>query len=564
MAVGFPQLFSTFVFQSPTRLSVAWIVDVSHSHTSIRRKINHVVAVGYSLRFKAFSLSNQDPYIPQPPAQVLEKLPPQPLTADQRLAMLASFHWELRNSVIQMCSVPGWESKDWCHEVFFDLWFSVKKTDNVYVQLKRFLVMFTFYIFYNLQEESSWPSSTWKEKRVTAMFVLDLLSCLPLGRSGSGYFDRKKKAKVKQPKWREYFYGNLPVTWNQAGIWCGSDMIGVVVGDVTSEEVCGHGRNKDPGSSSIEVAATHDGLVKTGVLINGQVLWNRRLIMKHQWSSLIIIPPVFWWSHTFLTTSRPYATGIPPQIQWLGKRPDPPRPEIPAMWSGSRVEATKVGPRSTTELKSPMIFVMKSLSWCFDSGLRQVDSKVAMLKHWPQISQLAQVLIFDSSISIFPHWRDMQSVHKSEIHEGFLLFPWCVSQETTWVGTFIRDQFGKFHRASSQGTWMITLDGIATRWGRARVSRVTRTLHFAYCLPLCSHKQWIRLQVVGCCDYSLSCATENRFVETLGIRSLTRAKDEPLKAPLCPHSEEAIRHWMVCLPSTDSIWIFKMVPCCES
>ena len=58
--------------------------------------------------------------------------------------------------------------------------------------------------------------------------------------------------------------------------------------------------------------------------------------------------------------------------------------------------------------------------------------------------------------------------------------------------------------------------------------------------------------MVGCCDYSLSCATENRFVETHGIRSL-RAKDEPLKAPLCPHSEEAIRHWMVCLPSTDSI-----------
>ena len=225
-------------------------------------------------------------------------------------------------------------------------------------------------------------------------------------------------------------------------------------------------------------------------------------------------------------------------------------------------KSQRCGPGSTTELKSPMIFVMKSLSWCFDSGLRQVDSKVAMLKHWPQISQLAQVLIFDSSISIFPHWRDMQSVHKSEIHEGFLLFPWCVSQETTWVGTFIRDLFGKFHRASSQGTWMITLDGIATRWGRARVSRVsrvtknaskfTRTLHFAYRLPLCSHKQWIRLQVVGCCDYSLSCATENRFVETHGIRGL-RAKDEPLKAPLCPHSEEAIRHWMVCLPSTDSI-----------
>ena len=49
-------------------------------------------------------------------------------------------------------------------------------------------------------------------------------------------------------------------------------MIGVEAGDVTSEEVCGHGRNKDRGSASIEVAATHDGLVKTGVLINGQVL----------------------------------------------------------------------------------------------------------------------------------------------------------------------------------------------------------------------------------------------------------------------------------------------------
>lgn len=158
----------------------------------------------YSLRFKTFSLSNQDPYIPQPPAQVLEKLPPQPLTADQRLAMLASFHWELRNSVIQMCSVPGWESKDWCHEVFFDLWFSVKKADNVWVQLKRFLVMFTFYIFYNLQEESSWPSSTWKEKRVTAMFVLDLLSCLPLG-----VLDPDTLTGRRRPKWSSQSGANI-------------------------------------------------------------------------------------------------------------------------------------------------------------------------------------------------------------------------------------------------------------------------------------------------------------------------------------------------------------------
>ena len=30
-------------------------------------------------------------------------------------------------------------------------------------------------------------------------------------------YGRKKKAKgVKQPKWREYFYGNVPVHWNQA------------------------------------------------------------------------------------------------------------------------------------------------------------------------------------------------------------------------------------------------------------------------------------------------------------------------------------------------------------
>ena len=90
----------------------------------------------------------KDPYIPQPPAQVLEKLPPQPLTADQRL------------------------------------------DEN---QRKN-----------------------------------------PFGRAAPGKKKGKKKAKVKQPKWREYFYGNLPVAWNQ--------------------------------------------------------------------------------------------------IQWLGKRPDPPRPEIPAMW----------------------------------------------------------------------------------------------------------------------------------------------------------------------------------------------------------------------------------------
>eukprot|EP00434_Breviolum_minutum_P045010 symbB.v1.2.040269.t1/scaffold7113.1/size13259/2 len=90
----------------------------------------------------------KDPYIPQPSAQVLEKLPPQPLTADQRL------------------------------------------DEN---QRKN-----------------------------------------PFGRAAPGKKKGKKKAKVKQPKWREYFYGNLPVTWNQ--------------------------------------------------------------------------------------------------IQWLGKRPDPPRPEIPAMW----------------------------------------------------------------------------------------------------------------------------------------------------------------------------------------------------------------------------------------
>lgn len=50
-------------------------------------------------------------------------------------------------------------------------------------------------------------------------------------------------------------------------------MIGVVVvGDVTGEEVCGHGWNKDRVSASLEVAATQDELVKTGVLINGQVL----------------------------------------------------------------------------------------------------------------------------------------------------------------------------------------------------------------------------------------------------------------------------------------------------
>ena len=41
--------------------------------------------------YAALSLSDQDPYIPQPPAQVLEKLPPQPLTSEQRTAKLARF-----------------------------------------------------------------------------------------------------------------------------------------------------------------------------------------------------------------------------------------------------------------------------------------------------------------------------------------------------------------------------------------------------------------------------------------------------------------------------------------
>ncbi len=119
MAVGFPQLFSTFVFQSPTRLSVAWIVDISHPHTSIRRKINHVVAVGVFFAlifaFKTFA-PNQDPYIPQPPAQVLEKLPPQPLTADQRLD-------ENQRTATKCSLIFG---------------FLLTKTDNVWLLLKRF------------------------------------------------------------------------------------------------------------------------------------------------------------------------------------------------------------------------------------------------------------------------------------------------------------------------------------------------------------------------------------------------------------------------------------------
>lgn len=77
----------------------------------------------------------KDPYIPQPPAQVLEKLPPQPLTSEQR-------------------------------------------TDES--QRKN-----------------------------------------PFGRAAAGGKKKgKKKAKVKQPKWREYFYGNVPVHWNQVQ-WLG-------------------------------------------------------------------------------------------------------------------------------------------------------------------------------------------------------------------------------------------------------------------------------------------------------------------------------------------------------
>lgn len=402
------------------------------------------------------------------------------------------------------------------------------------------------------------------------------------GGSGSGYFDRKKKAKVKQPKWREYFYGNLPVAWNQAGIWCGSDMIGVVVGDVTSEEVCGHGRNKDRGSSSVEVAATHDGLVKTGVLINGQVLWNRRLIMKQQWSSLIIIPPIFWWSHTLFDDLRPHATGIPPQIQWLGKRPDPPRPEIPAMWSGSRVEATKVGPRSTTELKSPMIFVMKSLSWCFDSGLRQVDSKVAMLKHWPQISQLAQVLIFDSSISIFPHWRawkgckDMQCVHKSGIHEGFLLFPGCVSQETTWWERLseiylecfteqVRKEPGWSHwTASRRGE-----EGIESHESHES-QKMHSNLHGLCTLPtayLCAVTS-----SEYACEWLGAAITAYRVqLRIVSLKHMAFVAWEPRMSPskpLCAHiaKRRFAIGWCVChqlIAYGYSKWI-KMVPCCES
>lgn len=80
--------------------------------------------------------SKKDPYIPQPPAQVLEKLPPQPLTSEQR-------------------------------------------TDE------------------NQRKN-------------------------PYGRGAAGGKKKgKKKAKgVKQPKWREYFYGNVPVHWNQVQ-WLG-------------------------------------------------------------------------------------------------------------------------------------------------------------------------------------------------------------------------------------------------------------------------------------------------------------------------------------------------------
>lgn len=77
----------------------------------------------------------KDPYIPQPPAQVLDKLPPQPLTSEQR-------------------------------------------TDE------------------NQRKN-------------------------PYGRAAAGGKKKgKKKAKVKQPKWREYFYGNVPVHWNQVQ-WLG-------------------------------------------------------------------------------------------------------------------------------------------------------------------------------------------------------------------------------------------------------------------------------------------------------------------------------------------------------
>lgn len=78
----------------------------------------------------------KDPHIPQPPGHVLEKLPVQPMTAEQRL--------------------------------------DENRRKN------------------------------------------------PLGRpSASGKKKKKKKgAKVKQPKWREYFYGNVPVHWNQVQ-WLG-------------------------------------------------------------------------------------------------------------------------------------------------------------------------------------------------------------------------------------------------------------------------------------------------------------------------------------------------------
>ena len=72
------------------------------------------------------------------------------------------------------------------------------------------------------------------------------------------------------------------------------------------------------------------------------------------------------------------------------------------------------------------VFPWAKTRTCFDSWLRQVDSKVAMLKHWPQISQLFQVLIFDSSISIFTLLERLEKDVKCQsqhCHERFLPYP---------------------------------------------------------------------------------------------------------------------------------------------
>ena len=213
------------------------------------------------------SLSDdQDPYIPQPPAQVLEKLPPQPLSSEQRTVNLArvagGFLWSQLASPcsLQHLVTSGARMRTrgqiWTDLVSWHKWKGSVPAECGDDSCCRELVLFDPFPSWTGRIPLAEEQQVERKKGVA-----DMLSFEPLGtkldvevcpkmsfcclfidgkrqmklvfkpapgffwkdlhssqgwRSGRFGHGRKKKAKVKQPKWREYFYGNMPVQWNQA------------------------------------------------------------------------------------------------------------------------------------------------------------------------------------------------------------------------------------------------------------------------------------------------------------------------------------------------------------